>query len=80
VHRTACQGLGYGFYDNEKKWLKRGNPDLIPRVIFKCWSKHAGTVVEPRPIVGVRRLMEIKTMSVMGNHGNQLALISPNLD
>ncbi len=49
---------GTDIYDNEKKWLKRSSPEFNSAVIFKS-GPNTWHGFEPRPINGVRRLMEI---------------------
>ncbi|MBF0504629.1 MAG: 2OG-Fe(II) oxygenase [Candidatus Omnitrophica bacterium] len=49
---------GTDIYDHEKKLVKRGNPEFDSGVVFKS-GPHTWHGFEPRPIIGVRRLMEI---------------------
>lgn len=49
---------GTDIYDQQKKWLKRSNPEFNSAVIFKA-GPNTWHGFEPRPIIGVRRLMEI---------------------
>ncbi|MDE1920020.1 MAG: 2OG-Fe(II) oxygenase [Candidatus Omnitrophica bacterium] len=49
---------GTDIYDHDKKWLKRNAPEFNSAVIFKA-GPHSWHGFEPRPIIGVRRLMEI---------------------
>ena len=49
---------GTDIYDDQKKWLKRSSPDFDSAVIFKA-GPNTWHGFEPRPINGVRRLMEI---------------------
>ena len=49
---------GTDIYDDQKKWLKRSNPEFDSAVIFKA-GPNTWHGFEPRPIIGVRRLMEI---------------------
>ena len=49
---------GTDIYDHQKKWLKRSVPEFNSAAIFKS-GPHTWHGFEPRPIKGVRRLMEI---------------------
>lgn len=49
---------GTDIYDADKKWLKRTTPEFNSAVIFKS-GPNTWHGFEPRPINGVRRLMEI---------------------
>lgn len=49
---------GTDIYDEQKKWLKRSVPEFNSAVIFKA-GPNTWHGFEPRPIIGVRRLMEI---------------------
>jgi hypothetical protein len=49
---------GTDIYDHDKKWLKRGDAGFNSACIFKS-GPHSWHGFEPRPINGVRRLMEI---------------------
>ena len=57
---TGPQAKDWGtdIYDDQKKWLKRSNPEFDSAVIFKA-GPNTWHGFEPRPIIGVRRLMEI---------------------
>lgn len=49
---------GTDIYDDQKKWVKRSTPDFNSAAIFKS-GPNTWHGFEPRPIIGVRRLMEI---------------------
>ncbi len=49
---------GTDIYDDQKKWVKRGDAEFDSAVIFKA-GPNTWHGFEPRPIMGVRRLMEI---------------------
>lgn len=49
---------GTDIYDHERKWLKRSSAEFNSAAIFKA-GPHSWHGFEPRPINGVRRLMEI---------------------
>lgn len=49
---------GTDIYDDQKKWLKRSVPEFNSAAIFKS-GPNTWHGFEPRPILGVRRLMEI---------------------
>jgi hypothetical protein len=49
---------GTDLYDNERKWIARGDADFNSAVIFVA-GPNTWHGFEPRPIYGVRRLLEI---------------------
>ena len=49
---------GTDIYDDQKKWFKRASPEFNSAAIFKA-GPNTWHGFQPRPIIGVRRLMEI---------------------
>jgi hypothetical protein len=63
---------GTDIYDHDKKWWGRGTAEFNSAVIFIA-GEHTWHGYEPRPIYGVRRLMEINYVSDTWRDKEQLA-------
>lgn len=63
---------GTDIYDHDKKWWGRGTAEFNSAVIFIA-GEHTWHGYEPRPICGVRRLMEINYVSNTWRDKEQLA-------
>ncbi len=63
---------GTDIYDHDKKWWARGTAEFNSAVIFIA-GEHTWHGYEPRPIYGVRRLMEINYVSNTWRDKDQLA-------
>ena len=63
---------GTDIYDHDMKWCGRGTAEFNSAVIFIA-GPHSWHGFEPRPIYGVRRLMEINFVSDTWRDSDQLA-------
>ncbi len=68
-----AKNWGTDIYDHEKKWIGRSSAEFNSAVIFTP-GPHSWHGFDKRPIVGVRRLMEINYVRPTWRDRNQLCL------